>query len=81
MNGQCNGTLYPRPARRAEHNDRNSSRLQILLILEAAVGGKENLETFPFRGVEQFAIFQRAPTTFKGRGHFVLRQELPQRCR
>ena len=69
-----NFTLYARPTCRTQCDNRNASHCKILLIPQIPVGRDEDVETFPFRRIEQFAVLQGRPAAFIGGRNFVLRQ-------
>ena len=71
----------PGPSRRHEHQYRHLSGRQVLLIAEVLIGRDEEFSTILFRPIEQGAIPQLRPSSFKGRVHTVLRQVTPKRYR
>lgn len=73
------GELDARPARRAENDDGNGSRSEVLLVLELRVSGDQNLEPLRLGRGEQLAVVERGPAQLIGSDHFVPRQQVAQR--
>ena len=57
MNNRSDGTLNARPARRAEYNDGDTARRELLLIFQVRISRNEYLEAFLPGHVEQLAVF------------------------
>lgn len=50
--------LNPWPTGGLQHNDRQTAIGEILLVLEVAVGGDEDLKSVRFRGSNELPVFQ-----------------------
>jgi len=59
MNNRSDGALDARPARRAEYNNGDTPRREVLLILQVRISRNEYLEAFLLGYIEQLAVFQR----------------------
>ena len=68
--------LNHRPTSRRQHQNRELSVIQILLITQVLIGGGEGIER-PFRCTEKVAIFEFSPAHFVGGGNDMARQRVP----
>ena len=73
--------LKPGPAGRLQHDNCDSSRIQVLLISQIGVRREKDLEAVPFRGIQKFAIAEGRPTALVGGRDFVPYEKSPQRHR
>ena len=71
----------PWPRRRHQHQDRQFSVSQVLLVAEALICRDEELIALLLRSIEQGAIAKLGPSPFKGRVHTVLPQVPTKRHR
>ncbi len=71
-------SLYPRPAGRQQHNDRQAPVSKVLLVSKLRVGGDQERKSFALGRIEQLAVAQLRPAALVGGGDFVLRQRLAQ---
>ena len=70
------GSLYPKPARRAQNNDGQTSRSQILLVFQVTVSRHECGKSLRLCSSKQLAVRQPRPAAFICRHDFVWRQKL-----
>lgn len=61
----------PGPAGGGQHQDRDASALQVLLVAEVGVGGDQELIALKLRQADQVPVGDGGPTQFVGRGHDV----------
>ncbi len=78
LNDQVDGTLYPRPARGRQNDDRYAPRRKVLLIPKIRVGRDQQIEAVSLGGIEQTAIGELSSATLVCRGYLVLHQEPAQ---
>ena len=71
--------LNSRPRRRHQHDDRQPSIGEVLLVTHVLVRGDDDFIAFFFGFFDEFPVFQQLPIPLRGPVHGMFRQVLPKR--